>query len=244
VLRYLEQQQAYLTATAAAAQQPQPQQLTQQVQAPDPASVSAALSALHGLLNDPQLLVDMYVNFDCDLQAANLFERTVQVGYVSCACVRCIGAFAFAVCSHSRVKTPDVSCVTGRGACGANTSPVKLVSQPQRAHCDGVERMLGDTANCCVRGRCPQVLAGLAAMTDSELDVGSKGDKHAQETLAGYVAVRKEALSCCLQVGVGKQHTAQLAGHVALMRICFWGWHGRTIVLSGTSRGSAWRSGL
>jgi hypothetical protein len=76
VLRYLEQQQAYLASTAAAAQQQQ----QQQAQPPDPGNVSAALSALHGLLADPQLLVDLYVNFDCDLQAANLFERTVQVG--------------------------------------------------------------------------------------------------------------------------------------------------------------------
>lgn len=76
VLRYLEQQQAYLASAAAAAQQQQ----QQQVQPPDPGNVSAALSALHGLLADPQLLVDLYVNFDCDLQAANLFERTVQVG--------------------------------------------------------------------------------------------------------------------------------------------------------------------
>jgi len=73
VLRYLEQQQACLASTAL-----QPQQ-QQQVQAPDPANVAAALSALQGLLADPQLLVDLYVNFDCDLQAANLFERTVQV---------------------------------------------------------------------------------------------------------------------------------------------------------------------
>lgn len=77
VLRYLEQQQAYLACAAAAAQPPPQQQ--QQVQPPDPGNVTAALSALHGLLADPQLLVDLFVNFDCDLQAANLFERTVQV---------------------------------------------------------------------------------------------------------------------------------------------------------------------
>lgn len=89
VLRYLEQLQAYLASTSAAAQQQQ----QQQVQPPDPGNVSAALSALHLLLADPQLLVDLYVNFDCDLQAANLFERTVQVGggwVLSCppACCR------------------------------------------------------------------------------------------------------------------------------------------------------------
>lgn len=96
VLRYLEQLQAYLASATL-------QQQQQQVQAPDPASVAAALSALQGLLADPQLLVDLYVNFDCDLQAANLFERTVQVGScwsVMCVCVGgwglrsvCFGAF-------------------------------------------------------------------------------------------------------------------------------------------------------
>lgn len=36
-------------------------------------------------------------------------------------------------------------------------------------------------------------------MSDSELEAG-RGDKRSQEALAGYVAVRKEALGCCLQV--------------------------------------------
>ncbi|KAF8064597.1 BIG3 [Scenedesmus sp. PABB004] len=45
----------------------------------EPANVAAALGALTGLLSEPQLLVDLYVNFDCDLQASNLYERTVQV---------------------------------------------------------------------------------------------------------------------------------------------------------------------
>jgi hypothetical protein len=68
----LEQQQAYLASAAAGA-------AAAQQQPPDPANVAAALSALQSLLTDPQLLVDLFVNFDCDLQAANLFERTVQV---------------------------------------------------------------------------------------------------------------------------------------------------------------------
>eukprot|EP00879_Flechtneria_rotunda_P005150 GHRR01005432.1.p1 GENE.GHRR01005432.1~~GHRR01005432.1.p1 ORF type:complete len:1373 (+),score=543.66 GHRR01005432.1:373-4491(+) len=45
---------------------------------PEQANVAAALAALQGLLQEPQLLVDLYVNFDCDLQASNLYERTVQ----------------------------------------------------------------------------------------------------------------------------------------------------------------------
>jgi hypothetical protein len=78
VLRHLEQQQAYLASAAAGT----PATAAQQQQ-PDPANVAAALSALQSLLTDPQLLVDLFVNFDCDLQAANLFERTMQVCFES-----------------------------------------------------------------------------------------------------------------------------------------------------------------
>lgn len=52
-------------------------------QQPEQANVQAALGALQGLLAEPQLLVDLYVNFDCDLQASNLYERTVQVNMVT-----------------------------------------------------------------------------------------------------------------------------------------------------------------
>jgi brefeldin A-inhibited guanine nucleotide-exchange protein len=69
VLRCLEQQVQLLS-------QPAEKEQLQQQQA----NVVAALGALQGLLVEPQLLVDLYVNFDCDLQASNLYERTVQVG--------------------------------------------------------------------------------------------------------------------------------------------------------------------
>ncbi|WIA39187.1 hypothetical protein OEZ86_005312 [Tetradesmus obliquus] len=71
VLRCLEQQVQLL---GAAQQQPAEREQLQQHQA----NVVAALGALQGLLVEPQLLVDLYVNFDCDLQASNLYERTVQ----------------------------------------------------------------------------------------------------------------------------------------------------------------------
>lgn len=32
---------------------------------------------------DPQMLVDVYVNYDCDLEAPNLFERMVILSYYS-----------------------------------------------------------------------------------------------------------------------------------------------------------------
>jgi brefeldin A-inhibited guanine nucleotide-exchange protein len=36
------------------------------------------LMCLHKLCSDPQMLVDMFVNFDCDLDSSNLFERLVN----------------------------------------------------------------------------------------------------------------------------------------------------------------------
>ncbi|KAG2495708.1 hypothetical protein HYH03_006308 [Edaphochlamys debaryana] len=44
----------------------------------DLAPVASALPCLGGLCGEPQLLVDLFVNYDCDLRAPNLFERTVQ----------------------------------------------------------------------------------------------------------------------------------------------------------------------
>lgn len=48
-------------------------------EAPDPTNLLGALGVLRALLSDPQLVVDLFINYDCDLQASNLFERTVQV---------------------------------------------------------------------------------------------------------------------------------------------------------------------
>jgi hypothetical protein len=80
VLRYLEQQASAAPAAGRAAAAGGGSASGQQAQQPpDATNVLAALSALHGLLADPQLLVDLYVNYDCDLQAANLYECTVEV---------------------------------------------------------------------------------------------------------------------------------------------------------------------
>lgn len=48
-------------------------------EAPEPANLAAALSSIQGVVSDPQLLVDVFVNYDCDLQASNLYERTILV---------------------------------------------------------------------------------------------------------------------------------------------------------------------
>lgn len=39
-----------------------------------------ALGSLKALSGDPQLVVDLFVNYDCDLTAPSLYERTLQVG--------------------------------------------------------------------------------------------------------------------------------------------------------------------
>lgn len=36
---------------------------------------TAVLRMLEGLAAEPQLLADVFVNYDCDLEATNLFER-------------------------------------------------------------------------------------------------------------------------------------------------------------------------
>jgi hypothetical protein len=48
---------------------------------------------------------------------------------------------------------------------------------------------------------CHQVLGGLAALSDKDLEAGGS-DKRSHEAAAGYAAVRKQALSCSLQVCV------------------------------------------
>lgn len=45
---------------------------------PDPVQLLPALAAVDALACDPQLLVDLFVNYDCSLQAANLYERTCR----------------------------------------------------------------------------------------------------------------------------------------------------------------------
>eukprot|EP00959_Pyramimonas_sp_CCMP1952_P262739 5494006-Pyramimonas_sp.AAC.1 len=42
------------------------------------AAVSTVLRCLKQQCSDAQLLVDLFVNYDCDLESSNLFERTVN----------------------------------------------------------------------------------------------------------------------------------------------------------------------
>lgn len=42
------------------------------------AHVTAALQGLMSICGSPQILVDVFVNYDCNLQAANLFERSMK----------------------------------------------------------------------------------------------------------------------------------------------------------------------
>ncbi|GIL43151.1 hypothetical protein Vafri_977, partial [Volvox africanus] len=50
----------------------------EQMGATELAPVASAVPCLAGLCSEPQLLVDLFVNYDCDLKAPNLYERTVQ----------------------------------------------------------------------------------------------------------------------------------------------------------------------
>ena len=45
---------------------------------PDVAQLTAVLEALQTLCSEGQIMVDLFVNYDCDMQAANLFERSVN----------------------------------------------------------------------------------------------------------------------------------------------------------------------
>lgn len=45
---------------------------------PDTSQLTAVLDALHALCAEGQVMVDLFVNYDCDLQAANLFERSMK----------------------------------------------------------------------------------------------------------------------------------------------------------------------
>ena len=40
--------------------------------------LTAVLDALQALCAEGQVMVDLFVNYDCDLQAANLFERSMK----------------------------------------------------------------------------------------------------------------------------------------------------------------------
>jgi len=50
-----------------------------ELERPDsPAQALAALSGLGSVCGSPHVLVDVFVNYDCSLQAANLFERSIK----------------------------------------------------------------------------------------------------------------------------------------------------------------------
>lgn len=56
------------------------------------------LEVISGLCRDPLALVEMFVNYDCDLQAIDLFKRIVTALVKVCVCLRawlctvCVGS--------------------------------------------------------------------------------------------------------------------------------------------------------
>ena len=69
--------------------------------------LKAALEAICTLCAEPQLMVDLFVNFDCDLQAANLFERIVRG--VSKAAVREPSTSVFGSSSQAAPKLRELA---------------------------------------------------------------------------------------------------------------------------------------
>lgn len=63
---------------------------------------AVVLRCLEAQCGDGQLLVDLFVNYDCDLEGANLFERTVGVPV-------CSILFGFHVSEHTSVWSPGTS---------------------------------------------------------------------------------------------------------------------------------------
>jgi len=87
---------AAAAAAAASTSEPQPFQHPSL----DPVARSAALRCLGRVCADGQLLVDLFVNFDCDLEGASLLERTV-------AALARIAAPASSNASSSSSATPN-----------------------------------------------------------------------------------------------------------------------------------------
>lgn len=61
----------------------------------------AALRGLSSLASSPQILADIFVNFDCNLQAANLFERSVKA-LSKAACIPGIASLSSKDALHAR----------------------------------------------------------------------------------------------------------------------------------------------
>lgn len=47
------------------------------------------LNLLEKISQDPQIIVDIFVNYDCDVDAPNIFERYLHISYISPWCHFC-----------------------------------------------------------------------------------------------------------------------------------------------------------
>ena len=47
------------------------------------------LNLLEKITQDPQIIVDIFVNYDCDVDAPNIFERYLHISYISPWCHFC-----------------------------------------------------------------------------------------------------------------------------------------------------------
>lgn len=146
------------------------------------------LGSLKQLCSEPQLMADLFVNYDCDQQAPPLFERTMQVGHAS-------RVWVFASCD---------GCLREQGGRGWRA---------RLEHEDSMERMVAPdqaAANCslktqpCPNLTCAQALGRLAQKTDLSnlVDRPAPGAaslppaKQQQEMMAKLAAIRDVALKC------------------------------------------------
>lgn len=56
---------------------------------------------LEKVCKDPQMLADVFVNYDCDLEGPNLFERMVSISLFNCSQSIASESFFFSDCNMS-----------------------------------------------------------------------------------------------------------------------------------------------
>ena len=77
----------------------------------DPGLRAVALRCIAGACESGQLLVDVFVNFDCDLEGANLFERLVRpYGFACDACRRLLNVKSMPLLAASWEESSRCTC--------------------------------------------------------------------------------------------------------------------------------------
>jgi hypothetical protein len=181
-------------------------------EAPDLGTLTAALGTLKALMGDPQLVVDLFINYDCDLQASNLFERTVQVGGVKLGRGEDGGGgevgggwmswwvtgLAWHCGPGKKHRPPGGSSDRGCVFC-------RMVGAPLETARWQIHAPLGCLLRCPPRSLstspfCPSYAQALSKLSQRVDPAPEKNDKNRAETLARVEALRREALQALLVV--------------------------------------------